>query len=201
MKTTYAKRHRLGTPGRPGKIIKLPTPTAVRRRRAARLALALLAIAAGGALVGRIYLLPNAPSAPERFAAMSAQEQEIMRLVNSERVGVGRKPLELSPRLAVVARGHSYDMAIRRYFAHSTPEGAALADRVRGVGIAYRELGENIYTERSEDRSGTARRAVEQWLKSPRHRDNLLSQSFTKTGVGVARAADGSIYITEDFIR
>ncbi len=199
MKTTYAKRHRVGTADRPGKIIKLPTPAAVRGRRAARLALTLLAIAAGGALVGRIFLLHNAPSAPEQFAAMSAQEQEIMRLVNNERAGAGRKPLELSPRLAVVARGHSYDMAIRRYFAHNTPEGAALADRMRGVGIPYRELGENIYTERSEDQSDVARRAVDRWLKSPPHRDNLLSPSFTETGM--ARASDGSIYITEDFIR
>ena len=37
--------------------------------------------------------------------------------------------------------------------------------------------------------------------KSPDHRANIVSDKFTETGVGIARSADGSTYVTQDFVR
>ena len=51
------------------------------------------------------------------------------------------------------------------------------------------------------DRVRLAERAVAGWMGSPGHRKNMLSPSFNETGVGMARADDGSTYITQDFIR
>jgi uncharacterized protein YkwD len=44
-------------------------------------------------------------------------------------------------------------------------------------------------------------RAIEGWMASPPHRDNLLSADFRESGIGVAQGADGETYVTQDFIR
>lgn len=184
------------------KVIALPTPSVVRRRRAIKAATAALALGLTGAIVIRLYILRTAPLSPEEMAGLTTQESEIIKLVNDERVRAGLTSLKFSPRLAVMARGHSYDMAIRRYFAHNSPEGSTPADRLRGVGITYQALGENIYVEDYHD-SGAALppRALKAWLSSPEHRANMLSPGFRETGVGIARSSDGKAYVTQDFIR
>jgi uncharacterized protein YkwD len=40
---------------------------------------------------------------------------------------------------------------------------------------------------------------VNQWLESPGHRANLLSNRFSLIGVGVAQASDGSWYGVQVF--
>jgi uncharacterized protein YkwD len=72
---------------------------------------------------------------------------------------------------------------------------------VRGVGVDSAALGENIYLNRDTDRAKLAERAVKAWLNSPEHRVNMLSSDFATTGVGIARAADGTAYVTQDFAK
>ncbi len=179
----------------------MPIPTVVRRRRAIKAGMGLLLASLMVAAAMRIYLNRNAPPSPEQVAGLTGLEAEILQRVNDERIKAGKAPLKLSARLAVVARGHSYDMAIRHYLAHRSPEGTGPAERVGGVGIGYQSLGENVYMDDVRDESGLAQRAVDAWLKSPEHRDNLLSPKFTETGVGAARSSDGGFYVTQDFVR
>lgn len=178
----------------------MPTPTVVRRRRMIKLAMAAAGLALLGAVLARLYLARFSPPTAQQLASISPEELGVMALVNRERVRAGLRPLELSPRLAVVARGHSYDMAMRHYLAHQTPEGSTPADRVRGVGIDYRELAENIYMDDYRGPSALPERAVEGWLASPHHRSNMLSPSFRQSGVGIAHSADGKAYVTQEFI-
>jgi len=51
------------------------------------------------------------------------------------------------------------------------------------------------------DSADLPRRAMNGWLKSPAHHANIISGKFTETGVGIAQSADGSTYVTQDFIR
>ncbi len=163
--------------------------------------MAALALGLTGAILARLYISHTTPLSPEEIAGVSVQESEILKLVNYERARAGLKPLELSPRLAVMARGHSYDMAIRHYFEHNSPEGSTPQDRLRGVAITYRELGENIYMEDFRDFGALPKRAVQGWLLSPEHRANMLSPGFRETGIGIARSSDGKAYVTQDFLR
>jgi uncharacterized protein YkwD len=179
----------------------MPIPTVVRRRRAIKAGMGLLMASLVIAAAMRIYLTRTAAPSPEQIAGLSGLEAEILERVNDERVKAGKPALKLSARLAVVARGHSYDMAIRRYLAHVSPEGTGPAERIGGVGIGYQAMGENVYMDESRDEIGLAQRAVDAWLKSPPHRDNLLSPRFTETGVGAARSSEGSFYVTQDFVR
>jgi uncharacterized protein YkwD len=195
-----AKR-RAKPPRGPAKVIPMPVPRADRHRRALRAVMGLLAISLAGAMLARLYISRTMPLSPEEIAGLSAPETEILRLVNDERARHGLKPLGFAPRLAVMARGHSYDMAIRKYLSHDSPEGSTPADRIRGVGISYSQLGENIYMDDFRDLDGLPARAIKGWLDSPEHRANMLSADFSATGVGIARSLDGKSYVTQDFIR
>src|SRR5215469_5330669 len=184
-----------------GKVISMPTPIVVRRRRYIRLGMALLGVVLVTAIVGRVYLTTRLPQTAEQIAGVSEEESRIVELVNRERAKAGVAALKLSGRLAVAARGHSYDMALRRYFSHDSADGVSPEQRLRGSGIEYTEMGENIYTEDLPNPALLPQRAVAGWMNSPGHRKNMLSPRFDETGVGMARAADGSAYVTQDFVR
>jgi uncharacterized protein YkwD len=180
----------------------MPTPTVVRRRRAIKAGIGLLILSLLAAVIARLYMLYTAaPPSPEKVSGLTEQESEILDLVNKERARDGLPPLKFSPRLAVIARGHSYDMAMRHYRAHNSPDGVAPEDRIAGVGIEYRAVGENIYVDDNADSANVSRRALNGWIHSPEHLANIDSGEFTETGVGVAQSADGSTYVTQDFIR
>lgn len=101
----------------------------------------------------------------------------------------------------MIARGHSYDMAMRHYLAHNSPDGVAPSDRISGVGLDYRAVGENIYMDDDGNSADVPQRAMNGWLKSPEHLANIVSGKFTETGVGIAQSADGITYVTQDFLR
>jgi len=184
----------------PAKVIRMPTPTVVRRRRAIKAGLGLLVLSLLAAIIARFYLLYTAPPSPEKVSGLTAREAEILGLVNQERARAGQPPLKFSPRLAVIARGHSYDMALRHYLAHNSPDGVAPAERIAGAGIGYHAVGENVYMD-DADPADMPRRAMNGWLKSPAHHANIVSGTFTETGVGIAQSADGNTYVTQDFMR
>ncbi len=178
----------------------MPTPTVVRRRRAIKAGIGLLVLSLLAAIIARFYLMYTAPPSPEKVSGLTEQETEILGLVNQKRVRSGLPPLKFSPRLAVIARGHSYDMAMRHYLAHNSPDGVAPADRISGVGIGYRAVGENIYMDDDANSGDVPQRAMNGWLKSPEHLANIVSGKFTETGVGIAQSADGTTYVTQDFV-
>jgi uncharacterized protein YkwD len=182
-------------------VIPMPVPKVVRQRRAVRRVMLLLGLGLIVAIAARVYLNTRLPLSQEQIAGVSPEETRILELVNQARKKAGLVELKLSARLAVAARGHSYDMALRHYFAHESADGVSPEQRIRGSGIAYAEMGENIYMEDYPNREGMPERAIEGWLGSPGHRKNMLSPKFTASGVGTARAADGSTYVTQDFIR
>jgi len=187
-------------PKGPAKVI--PLPAGRQRRRARRkVGIGIASIGMAAAAAAWLYLVPLIGLAPDLTAGMSAQEAEILRLVNDERKRVGAPALKSSQRLVLASRGHSYDMALRNYLGHDGPAGDTPAERVRGVGVDAAALGENIYLDRDTDRAKLAERAAKAWLNSPEHRVNMLSSDFATTGVGIARAADGTAYVTQDFAK
>ena len=97
-------------------------------------------------------------------------------------------PLRENKRLRRAALGHSRDMVGDRYFAHTTPEGTTMVDRILRARYAGRgdgwTLGENLAW--GTGSRGTPRGAVEAWMTSPGHRANLLKGAYREVGVGVA---------------
>lgn len=136
-------------------------------------------------------------SASVAFA--TSDEKRAFELINNARRANGLAPLALDTELCRVARLHSGDMAANNFFNHHNPEGLDAAGRARQEGVSgWRALGENIALNQGYE--DPAEFAVERWLKSAKHRANLTNAAWTHTGIGVARAADGTFYFTQVFI-
>jgi uncharacterized protein YkwD len=90
-------------------------------------------------------------------------------------------PVKLSGTLAGVAFGHAADMAMHDYFEHEDLKGRSPADRVRAVGYQEKLVGENIaYGPKS------AEEAVQGWLDSPGHCENIMDRRFAEMGIAYA---------------
>lgn len=126
-------------------------------------------------------------------------EQAIHELVNEERDHQTVK-LRYSGRLGEVARGHSKDMAENGYFSHTAPGGQTLQDRYERYGISCSRGGENIYRTSSTGigPDALARNAVESWMNSAGHRENIMRNQFSEEGIGVYYGED-YVYVTQDF--
>lgn len=109
-------------------------------------------------------------------------------LVNVERARHGLRALHASSRLTAAADRHSADMVARGYFAHVTPEGASVADRVRQTGYlgGARDwsLGEDIGW--GTGSASTPASIFQAFMHSPPHRRVILDRGFRQIGIGVA---------------
>jgi uncharacterized protein YkwD len=146
-----------------------------------------------GLLAFVAVLLAEAPAPPD----LRALEEETEDAINRARVEHGLAKLLHSPALAEVARGHSEDMAKRRYFDHRTPDGLGPSDRVKAEGMRYERMAENIAVNAGMDSPVDV--AVQGWLESQHHRENLLGP-FVLTAVGIAETDEGEIYFTQLFL-
>jgi uncharacterized protein YkwD len=90
-------------------------------------------------------------------------------------------PVRLSGTLAGVALGHAADMAQHNYFEHEDLAGHTPADRVRAVGYEERLVGENIAYG-----PGSVEEAVQGWLNSPDHCENIMDPRFVEMGIASA---------------
>ncbi|HEX7228657.1 MAG TPA: CAP domain-containing protein [Candidatus Binatia bacterium] len=118
---------------------------------------------------------------------------------NVIRVKNGLPPFVWDSDVCRMARTHSENMSRLGFFSHVTPEGLRLRDRARVAGILqFSVLGENIAFNQGYDDPGAF--AVERWMLSPKHRDNILSLEFRAMAIGSFVAPDGSVYLTQTFI-
>jgi uncharacterized protein YkwD len=143
--------------------------------------------------------VPAATNAPIAATAISIEEQ-VFGAINQFREEQHLAPLSMAKDLANVARLHSQDMATRNYFDHISPDGNTMRKRVLSFGITnWNRLAENIAMNFGHNDPASV--AVRGWLNSPAHRQNILDQDLTETGIGVAFDAKGRIYLTQLFAR
>jgi uncharacterized protein YkwD len=129
----------------------------------------------------------------------------ILCLHNKVRGEHGLRALRANRRLRKAAVAHSKDMVRDGFFAHTTPEGRTMVDRILRARYVREDegwtLGENLAW--GTGSLGTPRGAVQAWLDSPGHRANLLRRGYRDVGIGVAlgvpvSSAAGATY-TVDF--
>jgi uncharacterized protein YkwD len=120
-------------------------------------------------------------------------ERAILALVNAERVKAGVSPLTVDVKIIPVARNHSRDMFMRRYFSHVNPEGLDAGNRLENAGIQFTVAGENLAYEPDLE---TAHQGL---MNSPGHRRIILEPSFHHIGIGIIATDRYGIMVTEDF--
>jgi uncharacterized protein YkwD len=110
----------------------------------------------------------------------AGEARRVADLVNARRARAGCVALIWDERAAAAAERHSADMAARRYFSHTSPEGGRVGDRLSAAGVAWRAVAENIgYGPVSADEM------VRMWVSSAGHRENIDDCAYTHHGVGV----------------
>lgn len=130
-------------------------------------------------------------------------EDLVLEMANQARRARGIAPLIKDEDLRSLARTHSDDMLLRRFFSHTNPEGVSFVERISNH---YRHrahsMGENIWSSQGINPGKTyevARKIMVDWMNSPSHRGNLLSPDFTHSGVGVS-ARSQTIRATQVFV-
>ena len=121
-------------------------------------------------------------------------EQKVVELVNVERQKAGLSTLKMDSAISNVARAKSKDMAVNNYFAHQSPTYGSAGDMLRQFGISWSAWGENIASGQR-----TPEIVVNAWMNSPGHRANILSNNFSKIGVGYVTNSNGTPYWTQIF--
>lgn len=111
-------------------------------------------------------------------------EQAIVDAMNRERARHGLRPLRLERRLSLAAHDRAEDMFAKRYFNHVSPDGINPFTWVTRRGYRYSTIGENLALGlRSSDS------IVDGWMRSPGHRQNILTRDFDEVGIAIG---DGS---------
>jgi uncharacterized protein YkwD len=123
-------------------------------------------------------------------------ERAVVRLINAHRTGRGLGALATDTGLARIARAHSLDMAERRVpLGH---DGFSARAKETERYLEFGEIAENVALN-DYDRAHTVRVAVDGWLTSPHHVENIEGR-FNLTGVGIARSSSGTYYYTQIFV-
>ena len=126
------------------------------------------------------YLL----SAPPAFAEDSSPEDRLFSLINAERAKAGVSPLTRNARLDELAGEWAARMAAKNSQFHRELTKSLLNDN------GWKNLSENIYGPVADGSPGAILQA---WMTSDGHRGNLLRESSTLGGVGLARTKSGEV--------
>lgn len=134
-------------------------------------------------------------AASERKEAIA---NDLFVAVNRERRLYGANQLRWNAVLAKEARAQSFSMWERGFFSHEDPLRGDLATRLRRSGVIWHDCAENIFREQGYHHPVKA--AVNGWMSSPGHRQNLLNAKFTQTGMGVMIGPFDEYFMTQIFV-
>lgn len=135
--------------------------------------------------------------APRESQTASVVPSEVATLTNKSRAEKGLTPLSINPLLTQAAQMKAEDMASNSYYAHVGPDGKTPLYWLDAVGYTYLNAGENLVIDRD-----TSREAVDAWMNSAAHRENILRPQFTEIGIGVAAGrykGTDTIYVVQEF--
>lgn len=117
--------------------------------------------------------------------ASSMQPQALLVDTNSQRAQAHVPLLTQNAQLDQAAQAKANDMATRNYWSHDTPDGNPPWIFVTNQNYNYQKLGENLAAGFDNEQA-----AINGWMASPHHKENLLDASFSQVGFGVARSAN-----------
>lgn len=136
----------------------------------------------------------------------AAVERRIHSRINEMRSERGLSTLQWSDSLHDVAAHHSDDMAKKGYFAHTSPTGESMSDRYAMYGVNCGMKAENIFTMKTTgglNEDEIVEKAVNGWMNSPGHRENILRQGLSSEAIAVTITENSEgetvVYVTQNF--
>ena len=121
---------------------------------------------------------------------LSDEEQRTLDLINEYRVQNGLNELKPFSDLQDVAKLKAEDLVNNEYFSHTSATLGTPFEMLKDNDVTYKIAGENLAG------STTPEKAVEAWINSPSHRENILEERFEYTGIYVIDSpVYGSIFV------
>lgn len=125
-----------------------------------------------------LFLTVSLPAVEAKEPVLTGSN--LLSLLNQDRQKNGLSPLQGNPMLERAAYAKARDILANNYFAHTSPAGITPWDFIKNEGFIYKFAGENLAINYS-----SAYDLENDFLKSPSHRDNLLSPLFSEVGIAV----------------
>jgi hypothetical protein len=136
-------------------------------------------IMALGFFVISLHFIPKVAPGVLGYAS-DINMQDLLNYTNKERESAGLKPLRVNPSLTKAAELKAQDMFENNYWSHVSPAGKEPWDFILGQEYDYSYAGENL-AKNFNDSKGV----VNAWMKSPSHRENLLSGNYDEIGFAI----------------
>ncbi|MFF2857619.1 MULTISPECIES: CAP domain-containing protein [unclassified Peribacillus] len=144
--------------------------------------------------IGQIINLPATNTTVNREESQSV-EQQVLSLVNEERLKRGLPSLKMDTSISHVAILKSEDMRDSNYFNHTSPRYGSPFEMMKSFGISYKYAGENIAAGQP-----SADAVMKSWMNSPGHKANILNKNYTHIGIGHVTGGKYTHYWTQQFI-
>jgi uncharacterized protein YkwD len=112
---------------------------------------------------------------------LGEMRRRMLERLNAERRSRSLPPYAPSAVLDRVAQAYADDMLQRSHYGHVDPEGLTVRERAYAGGYDLRFIAENLAAGQP-----TVDEAMDGWMKSEKHRDNILTKIYTEAGFGLA---------------
>lgn len=129
---------------------------------------------------------PAVPAAPP--------EQQLFKLLNTERENAGVQGLRWDPELAQAALEHAQKLADHAALSHRFAGEAQLDQRVGSTGARFDAVAENVALADDAEEAHVA------LMNSPGHRANIMNPKYNAVGIGAVLRGN-RLYVTQDFAR
>jgi len=116
--------------------------------------------------------------------AANISPAEVIRLTNAQRAANGLGALSENSTLDSAALAKGNDMLAKGYWAHFAPDGTSPWSFFLSFGYKYQYAGENLARDFSDASS-----AVNAWMNSPSHKENILNPHYRDVGIGVVEGS------------
>jgi len=132
-----------------------------------------------------------APSSAPVARSVTGLTSAVLDATNAERVRAGLSPVTVNSQLAFAAQLQADQCARAGRIEHVLADAQypRPEDRIVASGYSWAQYGENLAVGFE-----TGETAVQGWMASPSHRENILHPPFTEIGVAVALDSSGRAY-------
>ena len=121
---------------------------------------------------------------------LTQEEEETLKLVNEYRKQNGLEELQPLFKLQEVSKIKAKDLVENEYFSHTSEKLGTPFEMLKANEVDYDIAGENLAG------NMTSKKAVESWINSKTHRENILEEKFNYTGVCVIESpVYGKIFV------
>lgn len=124
----------------------------------------------------------------------SELEKELLTLINKQRAAYGLSNLSFDTALQKTAKAKAEDLVANNYFAHNSPTYGTPFEMMKSFGVTYKTAGENIAGNSSLEG------AVNAWMNSQGHRENILNNAYNLTGIGVVKSDKYGYVMVQMFV-